>query len=68
MAMSSNNAPVLITLDQAADMVSTSTRTIRRWISTGRLKQYRFSRRVIRVDREELLALGRDTAGWGAAA
>lgn len=45
---------------EAGDYVGTSSRTIRRWIATGRLPARRFGPRTIRVLMEDLEALGRD--------
>ncbi|NKV30735.1 helix-turn-helix domain-containing protein [Rhodococcus hoagii] len=42
------------TLAEAAEILSVSTRTVRRYISAGKLKAYRVGPRVIRVDLSEL--------------
>ncbi|MFM1724044.1 helix-turn-helix domain-containing protein [Rhodococcus sp. PAM 2766] len=42
------------TLGEAAETLSVSTRTIRRYISAGKLTAYRVGPRVIRVDLSEL--------------
>lgn len=41
----------------AADYAGVSTKTIRRWISDGRLNGYRAGTRLIRVDLNELDAM-----------
>lgn len=46
--------PVYVSLEEAADMLSVSTRTIRRRISDGSLPGYRCGRRYIRVRLDEL--------------
>jgi excisionase family DNA binding protein len=47
----------LIPLTEAADIYGLSTKTIRRYISDGRLKAYRVGPRAIRVDRDSLASL-----------
>lgn len=47
----------LITLAQAADSLLLDERTIRRYISAGRLTGYRIGPRALRVDAEEVDAL-----------
>ncbi|MDH6280980.1 helix-turn-helix domain-containing protein [Prescottella agglutinans] len=42
------------TLTEAAETLSVSTRTVRRYIAAGKLKAYRVGPRVIRVDLSEL--------------
>ncbi|MBX7134879.1 MAG: helix-turn-helix domain-containing protein [Fimbriimonadaceae bacterium] len=58
--------PQRMTIRQAAESKNLSTKTIRRYISSGRLTAYRVGPRAIRVDRDSLLALdtliGCDTA------
>ena len=49
--------PRRLTIQQAAEAKNLSTKTIRRYISSGRLTAYRVGPRAIRVDRESLLAL-----------
>ena len=42
---------------EVAELMGTSQPTIRRWISTGKLRAYRYSERVIRIDEKDLLAM-----------
>ncbi len=51
--------PARPTVQQAADAMQVSTKTIRRWIGDGRVKAYRWGDRMVRVDRESLLKLAR---------
>ncbi len=48
--------PVYVSLEEAADMLSLSTRTIRRRISDGTIPAYQCSRRPIRIRLDELEA------------
>jgi excisionase family DNA binding protein len=43
-----------VTLDEAADYLSVTTRTIRQMISDGRLTGYRSGTRLVRVDLNEV--------------
>ena len=47
----------LDSLNNAADFAGVSTKTIRRWISDGRITGYRMGPRLIRVDLDELAAM-----------
>lgn len=47
----------LLTIETAADMLATSPRTIRRYISSGDLPGYRIGPRQLRVKREDVAAL-----------
>ena len=49
-----------ISLDEAAEYVGVSTRTIRVWIAEGRLPAKRFGKRIIRVRIADVEACGRD--------
>lgn len=49
--------PRLDSLNNAADFAGVSTKTIRRWISDGRITGYRMGPRLIRVDLDELAAM-----------
>ena len=49
--------PRRLTIQQAAEAKNLSTKTIRRYIASGRLTAYRVGPRAIRVDRESLLDL-----------
>ena len=46
--------PVYVSLDEAAEMMSLSTRTIRRRISDGTIPAYQCGRRPIRIRLDEL--------------
>jgi excisionase family DNA binding protein len=48
--------PVYVSLDEAAEIMSLSTRTIRRRISDGTIPAYQCGRRPIRVRLDELEA------------
>lgn len=48
--------PVYISLDEAAEIMSLSTRTIRRRISDGTIPAYQCGRRPIRIRLDELEA------------
>lgn len=48
------NRPELIGPGEAADRCDVSYRTIRRWISDGRLTAYRVGPRLIKIDAAEL--------------
>ena len=48
--------PVYVSLDEAAEMMSLSTRTIRRRISDGTIPAYQCGRRPIRIRLDELEA------------
>lgn len=46
-----------LTIDQVAEITGTSARTVRRWISQGKLRAYRYGPRVLRIDEGDLLAM-----------
>ena len=48
--------PVYVSLEEAAEMMSLSTRTIRRRISDGTIPAYQWGRRPIRIRLDELEA------------
>lgn len=48
--------PVYVSLDEAAEIMSLSTRTIRRRISDGTIPAYQCGRRAIRIRLDELEA------------
>lgn len=50
----SKRAKHLVSINQAAEYAACSTKTIRRYISAGRLTGYRMGKRLIRVDLNEL--------------
>lgn len=49
--------PEYVSIPEAAREVGVHPKTIRRWISAGRLHGYRFGPRMIRVDRTEVRAM-----------
>jgi excisionase family DNA binding protein len=51
--------PLLPRAKQAANYVGVDPKTVRRWISQGRLSAKRIGPRLIRLDRDEVLQLGR---------
>ena len=55
--------PARPTISQSAAFANVDKKSIRRWIAEGRLKAYRHGPRLIRVDRESLLKLGRPMGG-----
>lgn len=54
-----NSAPRFVSLAAAAGYVDVSTRTLRRYISQGRLTGYRVGPRLLKIDLNELEALAR---------
>lgn len=60
--------PIYLSLDQAAEVMSVSVKTIRRWIAAGTLPAYRCGKRAIRVKLEDLEATPRQipSARWEA--
>lgn len=50
---------------QAAEYAGVSLRTIREWISQGKITGYRINARVIRVDLNEVDSAFQPFAGWG---
>ncbi|WP_395658105.1 helix-turn-helix domain-containing protein [Nocardioides sp.] len=58
--------PVYVSLGEAADAMSVSVKTIRRWIASGALPAYRCGKRAIRIRLEDLEAAPRQipTARW----
>ena len=46
--------PVYLSLEEAADCLSVSVKTIRRWIAAGTLPGYRCGKRAIRIKLEDL--------------
>jgi excisionase family DNA binding protein len=51
--------PLLPSVKQAANYVGVDPKAVRRWISQGRLSAKRIGPRLIRLDRDEVLQLGR---------
>jgi excisionase family DNA binding protein len=48
---------------QAADYLGTHPKTIRRWIAAGRLSTTRVGPRLVRLDWDQVLNLGRPVGG-----
>ncbi|MGA9676713.1 MAG: helix-turn-helix domain-containing protein [Mycobacterium sp.] len=48
---------------QAAEFFGVDVRTVRRWISDGRLTAHRVGPRLIRIDRESILRLANPIGG-----
>ena len=46
--------PVYLSLEEAADALAVSTKTIRRWIAAGTLPAYRCGKRAIRIRLDDL--------------
>jgi excisionase family DNA binding protein len=55
--------PAHPTQKQAAEFIGVDVKTIRRWISQGRLTAYRVGPRLIRVDRASILKLASPIGG-----
>ena len=53
--MRSTGTQSLLTVEQIAERLSVSTRTVRRWISDGELVAYRLGR-AVRIDEPDLEA------------
>jgi excisionase family DNA binding protein len=51
--------PARLSINQAATAFGLCDKTIRRWLSEGRIKGYRLGKRTIRIDRDSLLAVQR---------
>ena len=51
--------PVYLSLEEAAECMSVSVKTIRRWIAAGTLPAYRCGKRAIRIKLEDLEAAPR---------
>ena len=58
--------PVYLSLEEAAECMSVSVKTIRRWIAAGTLPAYRCGKRALRIKAEDLEAAPRriPSAGW----
>lgn len=48
--------PTYLSLEEAAEAMSVSVKTIRRWIASGTLPAYRCGRRAIRIKLDDLEA------------
>lgn len=55
-AMSDRQLPLYLSLDEAADVMSLSTKTIRRRIADGTIPAYQCGRRPIRIRLDDLEA------------
>lgn len=55
--------PARPSIAEAAEHFAVNVKTIRRWIASGRLSAQRIGPRLIRLDRDELLNLGRRIGG-----
>ncbi len=53
--------PVYLSLEEAAEAMSVSVKTLRRWIAAGSLPAYRCGQRAIRIKLEDLEAAPRRT-------
>jgi excisionase family DNA binding protein len=51
--------PVYLSLEESAECMSVSVKTIRRWIAAGTLPAYRCGKRAIRIKLEDLEAAPR---------
>jgi excisionase family DNA binding protein len=61
--MTKNDMPRLVSIRHAADELGCDPRTIRRYIAAGLLTASRVGPRMIRVERDSLLALLRPVGG-----
>ena len=61
---SKHELPPRPSIRQAADWIGVDPKTIRRWISQGRLRADRYGPRLLRVDRDSLLALPNRIGSW----
>ena len=59
----SPDLPARMTIKQSAQFLAVDEKTIRRWISSGRIKAYRLGSKIIRVDRDSLLKVERPIGG-----
>ncbi|HME18078.1 MAG TPA: helix-turn-helix domain-containing protein [Mycobacterium sp.] len=57
------NLPPRPSIRQAAEFHRVDQKTIRRWIAQGRITAQRIGPRLIRLDRDEVLSLGRRIGG-----
>ena len=61
--MTTRDLPAHPNYKQTASHLGVDARTVRRWISDGRLIAYRVGPRLIRVDRESVLKLAQPVGG-----
>jgi excisionase family DNA binding protein len=52
-----DSPPQLVSVAQAADYLGVCTKTVRRYVATGRLTKYRVGSRLVRLDAYEVEAL-----------
>jgi excisionase family DNA binding protein len=64
MTSAADKLPAWPTLQQAAVHYDVDPKTVRRWIAAGRLKATRVGPRLIRVDRDSLLALAKPIGSY----
>ena len=64
--MTTGHLPPHPTIKQTANHLGVDARTVRRWISDGRLTAHRIGPRLIRVDRESILKLAAPIGGGAA--
>jgi excisionase family DNA binding protein len=57
------NLPPQPSIRQVAEYLGTHPKTIWRWIAAGRLSAHRVGPRLLRLNRDELLNLGRPVSG-----
>ena len=57
--------PVYLSLEEAAECMSVSVKTIRRWIAAGTVPAYRCGKRAIRIKLEDLEATPRQIPSAG---
>lgn len=62
MDMTVSEARKLISLKTAAALIDVDPKTIRNWVARGDLSGFRVNGRLLRVERDELLALIRPSA------
>jgi len=53
----------LLTVTEAAALLKVTRHTVYRWIAEGRLPAKRYSRRVVRLRKDDLAHLGRERGG-----
>lgn len=61
-----SDATRYVSLQDAAAQCGVNERTVRRWITAGKLTGYRAGARLVRVDRDELARLMRPISAAGA--
>jgi excisionase family DNA binding protein len=61
--MTTGDLPPHPTIKQTANHLGVDVRTVRRWISAGRLTAHRVGPRLIRVDRQSILKLASPIGG-----